>query len=212
MAIFGTNVDSIIFTVLLVAFPTIITRGRRIYEAATNKQPSSPPPQTHLLQALTILIILHSVYILYTILFNAPSNIFTALNVPLMTPTSVLRTKLSAYALNDTLPPHTEALLTRLQSIDVRGYYVRFGHETIQQCDYCHSFTDFGLFVIPFAGLQYMRTAVTLGLMTIPGSGKRNWRYYYPILYMPFFVDAVPCLGGGSSELLPSPVFLRGGF
>lgn len=179
MAIFGTNVDSIIFTVLLAALPTIITRGRRMYESTTSKQPTIPLQQTRLLHGLTILVILHSVYIVYTILFNAPSNIFTALNAPLMSPTSSMRAKLSAHSLDGTLPPHTEALLTRLQSIDVRGYYVRFGHNAIQQCDYCHSFTDFGLFMMPFTGLQYMRTAVVMGLMTIPGSGKRSWRYVF---------------------------------
>lgn len=177
--------DSIIFTVLVVALPTLITRGRRIYEAATSKQPAVPIQQTRLLQGLTILVILHSVYIVYTILFNAPSNIFTALKAPLMAPTSLMRARLAAHSLDDTLPPHTEALLTRLQSIDVRGYYVRFGHDAIQRCDYCHSFTDFGLFMIPFTGLQYMRTAVVMGLMTIPGSGKRYWRYVFRYSYAP---------------------------
>lgn len=176
MAIFGPNVDSIIFTVLLAALPTIITRGRSAYEAVTSREPSPPPQKTRLLQALTTLVMLHSAYILYTIFFDGPVNIFRALKLPLTAPAAFMRAKLSPYAPDDVLPPNTEALLTRLQSIDVRGYYVRFGHDTIQRCEYCHSFADFGLFMLPFTGLQYMRTIILVGLMTIPGTGKRNWR------------------------------------
>lgn len=177
MAIFGPNMDSIAFTVLLMALPSIITRGRAIYQTITNKQPAAPlPPQTRLLQGLTMFVMVHSAYILYTIFFDAPSNIFTALSVPLMAPTSLMRAKILGYAPDDSLPSHTEALLTRLQSIDVRGYYVRFGHDAIQRCDFCHSFWDFGLFMVPHTGLQYMRTIIVIGLMTVPGSGKRPWR------------------------------------
>lgn len=177
MAIFGPNVDSIIFIILLIALPTIITHGRSVFEAITNKQHlAAPPQQTRLLKGLAVLVLLHSAYILYVIFFDAPPNIFTTLNVPLITPTSILREKLAAYTLEDKLPPQTEAILTRLQSIDVRGFYVRFGHEAIQRCDYCRSFADFGLFVAPLVGLQYMRTTILVGLMTLPGSGKRYWR------------------------------------
>ncbi|KAF8317152.1 hypothetical protein DL93DRAFT_2077343 [Clavulina sp. PMI_390] len=181
MTIFGPSVDSIIFTVLLAALPTIITHGRRLYASITNKQPSAPPPTTRLTQALSLLVFVHSAYIIYTILFNAPSNIFTALNVPLGVPASLLRMNLIVHSpsLNESLPPQTEALLTRLQSIDVRGYYVRFGHDAVQYCDYCHSFTDFGLFMLPVTGLQYMRTIMLVGLMSIPGSGKRAWRGWF---------------------------------
>ena len=177
MAIFGPNVDSIIFSILLIALPTIITHGRSVYEAITNKQPpAAPPRQSRLLKCLAILVLFHSAYILYIIFFDAPSNVFTALNVPLTTPSSVLRAKLAAHYPEDSLPQHAEALLTRLQSIDVRGYYVRFGHDAIQRCDYCHTFSDFGMFAAPLVGLQYMRTIILVGVMTVPGSGKRNWR------------------------------------
>jgi len=177
MAIFGPNIDSLILTALLIALPTIITYGRSLYEAMTNRNPPAiPPKQSRLLQYLAILVLLHSAYILYVILFDAPSNVFTTLNVPLTAPTSILHAKLAANSLDDNLPPQTEALLTRLQSFDVRGYYVRFGHDAIQRCDYCHTFTDFGMFVAPLVGLQYMRTIILVGFMTLPGSGKRYWR------------------------------------
>ena len=177
MAIFGPNIDSLILTVLLIAPPTLITYGRSIYEAMTNRHsPTIPPKQSRLLQCLAILVLLHSAHILYVIIFDAPSNVFTAFNVPLTAPTSILHAKLAAHSPDDNLPPQTEALLTRLQSFDVRGYYVRFGHDAIQRCDYCHTFTDFGMFVAPLVGLQYMRTIILVGLMTLPGSGKRSWR------------------------------------
>lgn len=163
------------------ALPTIITRGRALYIMMTSKEPANtrPPVQTTtLLRSLALLVMAHSAFILYTLLFNAPSNIFVALNIPLTTPVALMRSKLIEYSSssNDTLPPQMESLLTRLQSIDARGYYVRFGHDVVAQCDWCHSITDFGIFAMPRAGLEYMRTIVLVGLMTVPGSGKRAWR------------------------------------
>jgi len=161
----------------LIALPTIITYGHSLYEAMKNRHPPPiSPNRSRLLPCLAILVLLHSAYILYVIFFDAPSNVFTTLNVPLTVPNPIFHAKLAAHSLDDNLPPQTEALLTRLQSFDVRGYYVRFGHDAIQRCDYCHTFTDFGMFVAPLVGLQYMRTIILVGLMTLPGSGKRYWR------------------------------------
>lgn len=178
MAIFGPNADSIAFTVLLMVLPSLINRARSIYQGSPNKQPAAPvpPAQTFLLRGLSYLVYAHSSYILYTVFFDAPSNIFTALDLPLTTSPLAMRLKLSSFAPDDELPPKTEALLARLQSIDVRGYYVRFGHDAVAQCDWCHSMSDFGLFSAPAIGLQYVRTVALIGLMTVPGSGKRSWR------------------------------------
>ena len=178
MAIFGPNADSIAFTVLLMVLPSLINRARGIYQGAANKQPAArAPAQTLLLRSLSFLVLAHSAYILWAVFFDAPSNIFTALDLPLTTSPLAMRLRLSSFALDDDLPPKTEALLARLQSIDVRGYYVRFGHDAVAQCDWCHSMSDFGLFSAPTAGLQYVRTIALIGLMTVPGSGKRSWRW-----------------------------------
>lgn len=177
MAVFGPNVDSIIFTVLVLALPSIISQGRAFYNLITKSQPSEAPPNpTGLTKALSIIVLAHSAYVLYELFFTSPSNIFTALHLPITTPTSVIRLKLASYSPNGELPNPIEGLLTKLQNVDVRTYYVRFGHETVLRCDYCHSFGDFGLFAMPRIALEYVRTLVVLGLMTLPGSGKRSWR------------------------------------
>jgi len=121
--------------------------------------------------------ILHSFYIVKTIFFHHPTNLFTQLNVPFVTPSPLLREALLVtHPESIGLPDTTEALLSRLQSLDARSLYVRFGHDTVELCDYCHSFADFALFALPATTLTYLRTIVIVGLMTMKGSGKRRWR------------------------------------
>jgi len=91
-------------------------------------------------------------------------------------PTSAIRDALVTLSPSESLPPSLEALLVRLRSFDARALYIRFGHDAVQYCDYCHSFSDFGMFAIPAVALQYIRTIAAVGLMTVRNSGRRGWR------------------------------------
>lgn len=176
-----------VVTLLLVILPTL---GPRIYTSIArlrNPQPPGPhgpdaPPKpkrrTPLTTFITALVVVHSLYIAFHILFAYPTNIFTSLGLSLATPTPLIRQTILASYLHesDTLPPQLEALLVRLQSFDARELYVRFGQDSVADCDWCHSFYDFAIFAAPPVALQYVRTIALIGLMTVPGSGKRKWR------------------------------------
>lgn len=179
MAVFGANADSIIFTVLVLGLPSILSYGRALYSLIMRKRGALEPypNPTPFTKVLSFVVFAHSIYVLYEFFFASPSNIFTALRLPITTPTFIIRDKLASHLPTQQLPTALEGLLTKLQNVDVRTYYVRFGHEAVTRCDYCHSFGDFGLFAVPRIALEYVRTLWVLGLMTLPGSGKRSWRY-----------------------------------
>lgn len=201
IVLFGQNADALFVVAVLTALPVIITRVRAAFAARAARKQQPPPDsgtaaipvesRTPLLHLLTALVILHSLYILFTIIFDNPSNIFSSLQISLATASPVIRQSLLAYTPNSTLPPAIQVLLARLQSFDARVIYVRFGHNTVVECDYCHSFWDFALFSLPGVGIQYVRMAAVFGVMTMRGSGKRKWRYVFSHFGLISFTDHV---------------------
>jgi len=182
MQILGLNVDSVLITVALMAFSNVLPRVVYAMRMNQSHQPGSDSrpqsqPQASFLTFLRWILILHSFYISQTIFFHRPANLFTQLNLPFIAPSPLLREALLAkHPANIRLPDTTEALLLRLQSLDARSLYVRFGHDSVELCDYCHSFTDFALFALPPAALTYVRTIALVWFMTMKGSGKHRWR------------------------------------
>lgn len=77
---------------------------------------------------LTILVLLHTVYIVYVLTMLYPPNIFARLRVPISTPADRIRSAILTRAGldgNTTLPKPLETLLTRLSSFDIRVIYIR---------------------------------------------------------------------------------------
>lgn len=173
--ILGVSADGIFFTVIVLFLPLI----KRIISNVVQRNqqtPATPVAKTPMMKALTVLVTLHSIYIASQLIFSRPSNIFSSLSVPFAMPTPAIKEIILSHSSSGLLPPHLEALLIRLQTYDARALYIRFGHDVVQYCDYCHSFTDFALFYAPPVALQYIRTIVVIGLMTERGSGKGAWR------------------------------------
>ena len=52
----------------------------------------------------------------------------------------------------------------------------RYGHDTIQDCDYCQGFWDFALFALPAMLLDYMWHMSLYGLITMRGTGRERLR------------------------------------
>jgi len=176
LVVFGPNIDSLVVTIFLLSLPALVARIRA-YLAARGQQSAPPTPEKSTLNnGLTVLLVLHSLYISYIVTFSPPPNVFKSLRIPLTMPTPAIRDAIVSLSPSEPLPASLEALLVRLRSFDARALYVRFGHDAVQYCDYCNSFSDFGLFAAPSAALQYIRTIAFVGLLTIRGSGKRGWR------------------------------------
>ncbi|KAI0674637.1 hypothetical protein C8Q78DRAFT_1015951 [Trametes maxima] len=140
-----------------------------------------PGPLLTLRNALTLVVVFHSLSVLYTIILRWPPNIFRRLDIPLTTPSETIRAILLQHGgLPEAtpLPKPLDALLTRLSSFDMRTLYVRFGQTVIQDCEYCSTFDEYLIFAAPRIALGYVKTAAVLGLTTIGGSGHEHYQTY----------------------------------
>ncbi|KIO20979.1 hypothetical protein M407DRAFT_80929 [Tulasnella calospora MUT 4182] len=120
--------------------------------------------------------VLHELVIAFEVLFNPPTNIFTALKVPVTALGSQLTHLLMEQSGTEFLPPHLTNLFSRLQSFDTRTYYIRFGHEAIVTCTHCRTLYDYLLVHCSKVSLEYIRLAGLVTIMTVTGSGKMKWR------------------------------------
>lgn len=78
---------------------------------------------------ITGILAIHTLYMIYILSFKRPPNLFARLHIPLSMPSQKIRTILLAKAgmrEGDTLPEHIEELLMKLNTFDLRTYFVRF--------------------------------------------------------------------------------------
>ncbi|TFK41443.1 hypothetical protein BDQ12DRAFT_677992 [Crucibulum laeve] len=139
------------------------------------RTPSSPP-KSRTQTTISVVLLLHTLYILHSLLLKSPPNLFNALKLPLNTPTDSIRAILLQFSDDGELPGHLESLLKRLGSLDMRGVYVRFGHNVLTGCEYCHNFDDFLLFSIPRPLLSYIREIAIVGLVTMSSNNRAHLR------------------------------------
>ncbi|KAF8970433.1 hypothetical protein BDZ97DRAFT_93736 [Flammula alnicola] len=128
-------------------------------------------------QAIAILILVHTLYMLHGLLVSPPQNIFKALGFGLDVPPEYLRAKLAEnFGGEQNVPPHLNTLLKRMGLSDLRSLYVRFGHHVLTTCSYCQSYDDFALYAFPAPLLEYIREIAFVGLLTLPKSSTAHFR------------------------------------
>ena len=52
----------------------------------------------------------------------------------------------------------------------------RFGQNTIQECEWCATFTDYVAYALPVIVLSYIKEAALLGVVTVAGTNRETWR------------------------------------
>jgi hypothetical protein len=138
-----------------------------------------------------------------------PLNIITQPRIHISAPMEVIRHALVQHAnpvlstnstspIDTTLPEHIESLIYCLRSLapnaiaihQVRSTHpsqprrfmlsIRYGHDVLHDCTYCSTASDFALFALPYPLLQYLRTAVPVGPLTLKISHKQRW--YIPVI------------------------------
>ncbi|KAI0694511.1 hypothetical protein BC835DRAFT_1306263 [Cytidiella melzeri] len=169
MPIITASIDTFLITAAAVTAGTYYLFFRRT-------QANSQSPYRN---ALTIFVILHTLYIIYVSTIRSPPNLFRSLGIPLNTSAQKIRSKIldsAGLQPNATLPRPLETLLTRLSSFDGRNVYVRFGQSVIQDCEYCRTLEHYALFALPRPLLQYVREAAVVGLITTRDSHRSRWR------------------------------------
>ena len=127
-----------------------------------------------------IVLILHTLYVVNTLLTPSP-NLFTALSIPVNSPTNAIRAALQRSA-QAPLPDYLNALLLRLDSFELRSLYIRyfsiqtycphfwtflrFGHNVILTCEHCGTMEDYALYALPRPALAYLREIALIGVHT----------------------------------------------
>ncbi|KAH7924370.1 hypothetical protein BV22DRAFT_1105519 [Leucogyrophana mollusca] len=135
------------------------------------------------------LVLLHTVFILWSLTLQRPPNLFTRLGIPVTTPTEHIRSLLlreagvaggsqAALTVATPLPNDLEFLLNKLSIADSRLLYTRFGQRALQTCQYCSSTFDYTLFVFSRALLAYVRTAFVVLLLTAGANNRERWRTF----------------------------------
>ena len=52
----------------------------------------------------------------------------------------------------------------------------RFGQDTIQDCEWCATFTEYAAYTLPVIVLSYIKEAALLGMVTMRGTNRETWR------------------------------------
>ena len=118
MPVISASVDAFVVTAAAVTVPTYIFLRRR---QSTSRSPYR--------DWLTLLVTLHTMYVLYVLTVQWPPNLFQRLRLPLTMPSNGIRAILLERAglpSDASLPKALEGLLTRLSSFDTRAAYVRY--------------------------------------------------------------------------------------
>ncbi|KAF8632146.1 hypothetical protein AX17_004888 [Amanita inopinata Kibby_2008] len=115
---------------------------------------------------VSLALLFHTLYLLRT-LSAPPPNVFSALKIPVNTPTNYIRAILTQHTPNGQLPQHTSALLERLDSWDMRSLYIRFGHNVVMTCEHCQTIQDYALYALPRPALSYIREIILVGVSSV---------------------------------------------
>ncbi|KIM69488.1 hypothetical protein SCLCIDRAFT_1207920 [Scleroderma citrinum Foug A] len=130
---------------------------------------------------LSLVVALHTVYILGQLLWFRPPNLFSRLQLPINAPVDRIKTILwmeagFGHASNPPLPKDVELLLSRLAIWVNRGLFTRFGQLSLQRCQFCSSLGDYALFTFASISLQYLQTATLLLVLTTGVNGRQRLR------------------------------------
>jgi len=159
-------------TLVLVIFgPQILNRCLSYIARRNNPTPrqiTTPP----LSRRLKVFLALHTSYHLSHLLIP-PFDLFSTPHIPILAPNDILRSRLLRDGGSNAL---TELLLSRLQNLDNRLIYLRFGHG-VQDCIWCLTPLDYLVASLPDILSRYVLAAgviMALGSGGLVGSGAER--------------------------------------
>lgn len=168
--------------------PRLVRLGFRLRYQYNHPQPSRARPSRDPFTLPTIFILsLNAFYAMLKILF--PSyDLFSYPSLPLFTSNLILRNRLLGPDANTADPglPLEQLLLGRLQNLDTRLDYMRFGHQPLSQCVWCDRTPDYLLYALPLILAPYVYAGVLLGVLGLESVGGRlqgrqtdEWRWIF---------------------------------
>lgn len=167
--------------VLTLFGPQILRKSITYYNTRNRHGPSSNPSSTPRPQALSgrlkLFLALHTLYHLSHLLIP-PFDLFSTPYLPVLAPNDILRSRLYPSAggnpIHSGQNPLLDLLLTRLQNLDSRILYIRYGHTALQGCLWCRTPLDYLVANLPDILSRYLLAAVMLVIMgseSLAGSG-----------------------------------------
>lgn len=166
-------------TLVLVIFGPQLLNRILAYISQRNKPKSvqqiTTPPLSRRLQ---IFLALHTLYHLSHLLI-APFDLFSTPHIPILAPNDLLRSRLLNNGAGNGL---TDLLLSRLQNLDNRFTYIRFGHGPVFDCIWCLTPLDYLVSSLPDVFGRYVSAAgviMALGSdgLVGTGAGRRAQRW-----------------------------------
>jgi hypothetical protein len=165
-------------TLVLVIFGPQLLNRTLAYLAQRNRPPnSSPLAHPHSVafsRRLKVFLALHTLYHLSHLLIP-PYDLFSTPHLPILAPNDLLRSRLSPSSTpitGDASPnPLIDLLLSRLQNLDNRLLYLRFGHRSLQDCLWCATPLDYLVASLPDILARYAWAAAVIMFMGSRAAG-----------------------------------------
>ncbi|KAJ3536833.1 hypothetical protein NMY22_g5861 [Coprinellus aureogranulatus] len=134
----------------------------------------------------------HSLFILYSILVAPPRNVFRETGSHANTPSDTLRSIYLHRSPDGELEPGFERVFQKLNSFDMRLLYLQLGHNTIADCDFCHSWEEYVSFTLVRSIFAYILEIALVGAFTLPNSSRAHLRsFVIGILMIALVVEVV---------------------
>ncbi|KKK14236.1 hypothetical protein P175DRAFT_0504378 [Aspergillus ochraceoroseus IBT 24754] len=179
---------------LLIFFaPIVLPRALNFYRnvrLAIARQPNPKPLPSNASRALNVLFCAILFFFLLSLPFNpyAPSpSIFSLTRSRINTPLDIIFSRLARHRAGGVLTPADQLLKSKLSSPAARRAYLRFGAETLTQCQFCtlDDIHTYLLYYLPFNALiPHLFHMVIVGLTTAsPFAGREaaRWRNKFTI-------------------------------
>ena len=178
---------TIIFILFAPSLPRLVLNTNTyLRRRPSTRSPPSPPSPPLFKGALA----LHTGWYLLQLLYP-PYDLFISSHLPLMISNATLRqivlgpqtASAAGGGLDGTATyPLQELLLQKLQNLDTRITYFRYGHETVLNCVWCTSHNDYSLFALPTILAPYIVEILLVGTLSLqmiggPPSKPRAMRW-----------------------------------
>jgi hypothetical protein len=159
--------------------PKAIAYYRSRREPSTYSLPIRPvPPPVQ--RSLIILFTAAAIFLLRTLPFFSPENVFILTSSRLQIPTDVLFTRLSALRKTG-LTPSDELMRSKISSLDSRLLFFLYGPDVIRDCAFCNAEDprSYLYFALPALAAPHLANLVILAVVTsglFTGNEGARWR------------------------------------
>lgn len=134
-----TSIKSLVIFFGPILLPKALSYYRSVRAAPQAHGLKVIPLSPRILRTILILLAVATIFLLRTLPFLSPENVFTATQSRLQIPPDVLFTRLSSLRPSHTLTPSDLALRAKFASLESRLLYLQFGPDALASCPFCAS-------------------------------------------------------------------------